>query len=433
MAGQRSAELFKFIRLKSVVTKYEFIFSDQRNHRFKRHVIFWLVWWFAYLLLFHIPILELKGWGFNREAAPATFRDVEKIGVGLYVLKTMIFNSLLTVILPQALLTYVLLYWILPTYFYRKKNPLIVSGVLICVLLVYFLATTQFRWFAVLGNRIFRLQPRAISFYDFTMAVGRNVLRQELNSLPIIIGFAVMIKLIKRWWLKQREAEQVASEKTKAELQLLKAQVHPHFLFNTLNNIYFFTLSGSPKAPEMITKLSGLLHYILNECNQPLVLLEKEIKLIRDYLSLEKIRYGDSMNMSVELPGNCANKMIAPLLLIPFIENSFKHGASKMLSHAYIKLRITVEDNFLHFIITNSRPEMRDAAATKPSSPNRQGNIGLKNVLKRLQLLYPLDHDLNIVEEDKTFSVSLKIRLTDSTFRPEPGEAKKQIAEYAMG
>ena len=120
-----------------------------------------------------------------------------------------------------------------------------------------------------------------------------SALREQLSSLPVIAGFAVMIKLIKRWWLKQKETEQLFHEKTKAELQLLKAQVHPHFLFNTLNNIYYFTLSGSPKAPEMINKLSGLLHYILNECNQPLVPLQKEINMVRDYMALEKIRYGE--------------------------------------------------------------------------------------------------------------------------------------------
>jgi sensor histidine kinase YesM len=407
------------------MTRHELIFSDQRRHRIARHVIFWLCWWLAYYLLFHVPTLELKGWGFSREAALATFRDSEKIGPIAYILKTLIFSSLLTVIIPQAILSYVLLYWILPNYFYRKKNLLIVSGVLISVALVYFLIATQFRWFSVVGNNIFGTQPKRVSFYDFTVSVGRNVLRQEVNSLPLILGLAVMIKLVKRWWMKQQETEQVAREKTKAELQLLKAQVHPHFLFNTLNNIYFFTLSGSSKAPEMITKLSGLLHYILNECNQPLVSLEKEIKMIQDYVSLEKIRYGEDMNMSVELPDNLSNQMIAPLLLIPFIENSFKHGASKMLTHPYVKLRITVEDNFLHLFITNSRPEIPDAEITK-------GNIGLKNVKKRLELLYPLNHELNIVEEPKNFSVFLKIGLIDVTVTSENDETLKQVDEYAM-
>ncbi|HET6767440.1 MAG TPA: histidine kinase [Chitinophagaceae bacterium] len=414
------------------MTRHEFIFSDQRRHRIWRHVIFWLCWWFAYYLLFQVPTLELKGWGFSREASPSTFRDAEKIGPLVYILKTLVFNSLLTVVVPQAILTYLLLYWILPNYFYRKRNPLIISAVLVSVIVVYSFVATQFRWFAVVGNDIFGTQPKPISFYDFTMSVSRNFFRQELNSLPVLLGFAVMIKLIKRWWMKQQETEQVAREKAKAELQLLKAQVHPHFLFNTLNNIYFFTLSGSPKAPEMITKLSGLLHYILNECNQPLVPLEKEIKMIQDYVALEKIRYGDDMKMTVELPDHVSNHMIAPLLLIPFIENSFKHGASKMLTQPYVKLRIAVDNNFLQLFITNSRPEKPDAEIAKARLPAGQGNIGLKNVKKRLELLYPLDHKLNIVEEPGSFSVFLKIRLADATIANKTDEVIKQEEEYAM-
>ena len=407
------------------MTRHEFIFSDQRQHRITRHVIFWLTWWLTYTLLFHIPILELKGWGLSREAAPATFRDVEQIGPLLYSLKTLVFSSLLSIVVPQAILTYVLLYWLLPNYFYRKKNLLITAAVLVFVLIVYLFVATQFRWFGRLGNYLFGLPTKATTFYDFTMSVGRNALRQELSSLPVIIGFAMMIKLIKRWWLKQQETEQVAREKTKAELQLLKAQVHPHFLFNTLNNIYFFTLSASPKAPEMINKLSGLLYYILNQCNHSLVPLESEIKMIQDYVSLEKIRYGDDMNMSVELPANSSNKMIAPLLLIPFIENSFKHGASKMLTHPFVKLRVTVENSTIHFFISNSRPALQEKLTTK-------GNIGLKNVKKRLELLYPYEHELDIIEEPGRFSVFLKIRLTDITVTSETDETIKSVKEYAV-
>ena len=407
------------------MTRHELIFSDQRRHRIIRHVVFWLSWWLIYCLLFQVPTLELKGWGFSREASPATFRDAEKIGAILYILKILIFNALFSVIVPQAIIMYVVLYWILPNYFYRKQKILITSAVLVSVIAVYSFVALQFRWFAVLGNNIFGTLPKPISFHDFTVSVSRSFFRQEINSLPLLLGFAIMIKLIKRWWIKQQETERVAREKTKAELQLLKSQVHPHFLFNTLNNIYFFTLSGSPKAPEMITKLSGLLHYILNECDQPLVPLDKEIKMIRDYVSLEKIRYGDDMSMSVELPDTCANKMMAPLLLIPFIENSFKHGASKMLSDPYVKLCITIEDNFLHLFITNSRPAIADATIAK-------GNIGLRNVKKRLELLYPLDHELNIVEEPGSFSVFLKIRLITSQVAPKTGEHIKQGEEYAM-
>jgi LytS/YehU family sensor histidine kinase len=234
-----------------------------------------------------------------------------------------------------------------------------------------------------------------------------------------------MIKLLKRWWWKQKETEQLAKEKTKAELQLLKAQIHPHFLFNTLNNLYFFTLTNSTKAPEMIQKLCGLLHYILNECNQPLVGLDREIKMIRDYMALEKVRYGDQLQMSIELPDNDSGKMIAPLLLIPFVENCFKHGTSKMIIHPWVKLSIRVENDFLHFFVSNSRPLTNEEAPVK-------GNIGLKNVKKRLQLLYPEAHVLTISEEVESFAVHLKIKLKEMITPSVHTEEIKPIAGYAM-
>ena len=234
-----------------------------------------------------------------------------------------------------------------------------------------------------------------------------------------------MIKLVKRWWQKQKETELLAKEKTKAELQLLKAQVHPHFLFNTLNNIYFFTLTNSTQAPVMIKKLSGMLHYILNECDQPLVPLEKEIKMIRDYMALEKIRYAEQMQMTIDIEDDHDNKMIAPLLLIPFVENSFKHGASKMITQPWVKLYIYIENNRLHFTIRNSKPPTNEPIAAK-------GNIGLKNVRKRLELLYPGTHELNIVSEPGSYAVHLILQLQDIKDHTTIKDEIKPLNEYAM-
>ena len=247
--------------------------------------------------------------------------------------------------------------------------------------------------------------------------------RTYLFNLPVVAGFALVIKLIKRWLQKQKETEQLAKEKTNAELQLLKAQIHPHFLFNTLNNIYFFTLTTAPQAPEMIKKLSSLLQYILNECNRPLVPLEKELKMLNDYIDLEKIRYGDQLRISTEIIGSDQNIMIAPLLLIPFVENSFKHGASKMIIKPFIKMVITCEKDELAFLLTNSKPE-------SSVTSSKIGGIGIKNVKKRLQLLYPESHELNIVDERETFTIFLKIQIKEpplTTISPE-----NKAAVYAM-
>ena len=251
--------------------------------------------------------------------------------------------------------------------------------------------------------------------------------RQILFNYPTIAGLALVIKLLKNWYLKQKEAAQVAREKINAELKLLKAQVHPHFLFNTLNNIYSFIINDSPAAAEAITKLSDLLRYIIYECNQPVVKLEKELTMIKDYIDLEKIRYGKSFNMSLHIMGNANNKMICPLLLIPFLENSFKHGASQMLTHPWVNLEIIIEEDILYFNLSNSKPGLSgEKAVTK--------GLGLNNVKKRLAILYGGRHSLNITEDALRFNVSLKVPFfkpndPDSYRDPQQVITERQIYE----
>jgi len=246
-----------------------------------------------------------------------------------------------------------------------------------------------------------------------------------LFNYPIVAGLAVIIKMMKRGWLKQQETSLVAREKATAELQLLKAQIHPHFLFNTLNNIYFFTLTSPQKAPEMLMKLSDILQYIINECNQPLVPLAKELKLIEDYMALEKIRYGEHLKMELEINGDYNHKMITPLLLIPLVENSFKHGASKMLSEPWVNLKINVEEQYLYFVLSNSRPD-------ELTLPQLNGRIGLTNVKKRLQLLYPAAYELNIAEGKNSFEVFMKIKLGESKTIALGTEIKAEKNQYAV-
>ena len=306
--------------------------------------------------------------------------------------------------LGQMVFTYFIIYVTLPGYFRRKKIKIFTTLITLFFVGVY--AVWQYlTLYSHYAAAVKRGQRPFVPDMSYILAVE---IKWITFGLPTIVGLAVSIKLVKHWWLKQKETEQIAREKATAELQLLKAQIHPHFLFNTLNNIYFFTLSTSRQAPEMIKKLSDILRYILNECDQPLVPLQKEIRMIQDYMALEKIRYGEQMEMSIEIKGNDQGKMITPLLLIPFIENSFKHGASRMLNHPYVRLNISIEDKNLIFLLTNSKPDL-------PAAPVKNGSIGLKNVRKRLQLLYPGTHELNIVNESETFFVFLKIQLRDIT------------------
>jgi len=400
------------------VTKHDFIFSDQRLHRIARHVAFWLLWCLAFNLLFHFPIHVFKGWD---TSGPGT-KNLQELGPTRFFIKTLLVNSFLAVIVPQIAFTYVLIYWLLPNYFFKRRNPLVVISVAAAVLLIFYVVAVAFKHAPPLYNQV---SGQGNIIRPFNAGIRIIVIIDQLSSFPIILGFALMIKLVKRWWLKQKETEQLAKEKTKAELQLLKAQVHPHFLFNTLNNIYFFTLTNSSQAPVMIKKLSGMLHYILHECNLPLVPLEKEIKMIRDYMALEKIRYAEQMQMTIDIKEDHGSKMIAPLLLIPFVENSFKHGASKMITQPWIKLTISIEEDRLHFIIMNSKPSTNESTSTK-------GNIGLKNVTKRLDLLYPGKHELNIVSEPDSYTVYLSLQLLDIKDHKTIKDEIKTLNEYAM-
>lgn len=203
--------------------------------------------------------------------------------------------------------------------------------------------------------------------------------------------------------LKEEEKRILVKANAETEIELLKAQIHPHFLFNTLNNIYSFTLNRSPKAKKLTSDLTGIMKYMMNDCNVELIALAKEIKMLLHYIELEKVRYGNLLLIQTDIRGDYKNKTITPLLMIPFAENSFKHGASKMLKDPWIKLFIQADETVLHFSLSNSKPPDK--------SVSKKGGIGLRNVRKRLELLYPQNHLLTIESTENTFMVNMQIPL----------------------
>ena len=215
----------------------------------------------------------------------------------------------------------------------------------------------------------------------------------------------MIIKFFKLWTIKQREWIQAQQEKATAELQLLKAQVHPHFLFNTLNNIYSFSLDNSPKTPELILKLSSLLSYMLYDCKTDEVRLEKEIEIMKNYLDLEKERYGNKIEISWNISGDTKDKFIAPLLLLPFLENAFKHGASDQIEKPWLGVDISVKNDMILCKIVNSKNE---------NVQESKNGIGINNVKKRLELLYQGKYELKINDEGNFYVVSLMLVLSDA-------------------
>lgn len=228
-----------------------------------------------------------------------------------------------------------------------------------------------------------------------------------LINLLWIIGPAVLFAMFKYYknWIRSQDITNEAERKRLAsELQLLKAQLNPHFLFNTFNNLYVLALNKSDKTPAVIAKMSDLFHYILYECNATEVPVSKEIKLIEDYIDLERIRYSDRLYISFKKEVDDYNFLIPPMLLYAFVENCFKHGSSPDPDLPWIKILIRVKNKHLVFEASNSIPSSNNVMDVIPEGQ------GLLNTRRRLELIYPQSHQLVIRKEKNEFLVKLDIQ-----------------------
>lgn len=225
----------------------------------------------------------------------------------------------------------------------------------------------------------------------------------------------MIIKFFKLWTIRQRDWMQAQQGKVTAELQLLKAQVHPHFLFNTLNNIYSFSMENSPKTPGLILKLSSLLSYMLYDCKAEEVRLGKEIEIMKNYIDLEIERSGNKIEISWNVEGDVRDKLISPLLMLPFLENAFKHGISEQIGTPWLSVDVSVKSDILRCKIVNSKNEFVS------QNPVGNGNgIGIYNVKKRLAFMYPGNYELKMNDEGNFFVVSLVVNLKGYQNTPLP-------------
>jgi sensor histidine kinase YesM len=232
-------------------------------------------------------------------------------------------------------------------------------------------------------------------------------------SIYSIVGLVASFHLIKHSYrtLKERQvlektAQDLEKGKLEAELKLLKSQINPHFLFNTLNNLYVLALNSSNRAPEVVYKLSQLMSYMLYESNQTHVALGKEIQYVQNYIALEKIRYGDRLDVALNIfVEDTEGIQIPPLLLLPYIDNFFKHGVCNQIDKVWVRIDILVQDEQLVLKVENSKSYFPEDLTRKKSG------IGLYNARKRLDLIYKDCYNLQIFNEDETFLVILKIQL----------------------
>jgi two-component system LytT family sensor kinase len=269
-----------------------------------------------------------------------------------------------------------------------------------------------FLWF-LLSSFIAGLAQRYIAFtFDYPVYYPQalndpflyfpKIVKTFVGIYPVTLT-AVAIKLLRYWYTNQKAQQILTQEKLQAELKFLKTQIHPHFLFNTLNNLYALTLKKSEKAPETVLKLSELINYMLYECRSDEVSLSQEIKFIRNYIDIEKMRYGDKLDVDIRVTGAVTDRKIAPLILLPFVENCFKHGAGEDLQQSWVK--VTIDSHADHLIIKVENSKSTDNG----HSTNREEGIGIQNVKRRLDLLYHEKHELKIMNGAETFLVILSI------------------------
>lgn len=225
-----------------------------------------------------------------------------------------------------------------------------------------------------------------------------------VNAL-FLIGF-MLAKFANDFFSSEERLRSIERKQIESELNFLKAQINPHFLFNTLNSIYALSLKKSDEAPEVVLKLSDLLRYMLYECETESILLEKELHVLRSYIELEKIRLKDKNAISIEVEGDPAGKFMAPLLWIPFVENAIKHGLNTRASDGYVRIHIQISEQEISFRCENNYSPVQSAG-------NRVGGIGIENTRKRLALIYPNRHQLQLRDENQIFSVTLIIQNTN--------------------
>ena len=352
----------------------KFPFQDLKLPRGVQHILFWLVVSFIVTSMYAVQV------------------D--------YVLS---FRNNLFYMPVQIAYYYAIAYWLVPRYLFVGRYLVFAALFLPLV----FISTSVSRAIGLTFVIPYMIEHKYATDPDYirdnsrpflTMLFDLPLFIGALKGTNMVIGFVLAIKLFKVWY----ERKQWALE---AELNTLKAQVHPHFLFNTLNNLYALSLNQSPKSPQVILGLSGLLRYMLYECNAIEVPLEKEVFMMQQYVKLEQLRYEDRIDLSFNITGSLKNKMIAPLLILPFIENAFKHGAGETIGQVWISIDIAVKGESLKLKVANNNPVKQIQSGDKPHG------LGLKNVAKRLALLYPATSNLKIMNEEDTFLIVLDLDL----------------------
>ncbi|MEO0778933.1 MAG: histidine kinase [Bacteroidota bacterium] len=295
-------------------------------------------------------------------------------------------------VLFYGVVVYFNLFYLIPNYLSEKRFVLYCLFLLLSVLLVTPIKMVIFYF-----------------LYTYVPEAQNTLVNNQILffvSAFIFAGASTIVKIISDWVRYQRDRKELQTQTMQSELRFLKSQINPHFLFNTLNSLYALTLKKSDKAPEIVIKLSEMMRYMLYECNEKRVFLSKEVQYIRNYLDLEELRQGKDVDIDFLVKGQVGDQKIAPLMFIPFLENSFKHGLNNSIEQGFVHIELDVDRQGIHLSIENSKAE------TLPLQTHRRsGGIGLVNVRRRLNILYPNQYELKIADAPNTYKVDLRIDL----------------------
>lgn len=334
------------------------IYSQHSGIRFLRHVLFWLA--------------DIFNWMVVAVSAGAPRGEI--------------YTFLLS--LPICMVaTYFILYYLMPRF---SGSALFGYIVVTIVLLGVFLR---------LYKVFFTYPLTGVTFPPDYSHWTLGLLIREIFSWMGVICMAIIVKLVKNKRDLQERNEQLIAEKRQAELNFLKAQMHPHFLFNTLNTLYSETLNHPGREQEIVLNLASLLRFTLEECNKPDIPLGREIDVIRHYIELEKIRHNSRLNVSLTTPREALSQRISPLIFLPFVENSFKHALRNVRGTVQIVINIQASGNRAMLMVENDHIS---------GNGNGQGT-GIGNIKRQLELLYDSNYSLQISDSDNKYRVSLSI------------------------
>lgn len=299
----------------------------------------------------------------------------------------------------KMLLVYFNMYYLMPSYLLEKRY--LEFTVYLLLLMGAIAAMMQFVLMPFLIHPLFcptTCTNDNLTFYRF--------IKNGVN-INYVVAITAVIALLKNWYRHQKAAQNLTQDKLEAELKVLKAQIHPHFLFNTLNSLYSLTLKKSDNAPDVVLKLSSLMDYMLYDAAAAKVPLEKELAYIKNYLALEQMRYGTRVDVQFTESGSIAGKQIAPMLLLPFVENAFKHGVTTETENAWVRIDVKVTEKQLVLLVENCKCGAKASADTRDMA----SGIGLKNLQRRLELLYDGKYKLEVEDEPESYAARLEVTL----------------------